>query len=158
MSFEVTYFPISDTNLSLFKRWVKKPNDCVINALEVLNLLDSTCADLMRIVVGDVGLFPHQVLLVFKYLFSSYEWKFVYFTNIQSIYSVFVAMPIDSAILCAAESISNGHVFIIAKGSQNIPYLIDPQLGTSLFCDLRNTPCFQQIANYHKFFILYSKK
>jgi hypothetical protein len=37
------------------KRLIKKPMDCVINALQVLGLVDEKHADLMRILVGDTG-------------------------------------------------------------------------------------------------------
>jgi len=36
MSYQPAQFKMSDQQIFSFKRWVKKPMDCVINALELI--------------------------------------------------------------------------------------------------------------------------
>ena len=45
-----------DENINKFGRAIKKPKDCVINALEIIGIINTTDADIMRIVVGDNGI------------------------------------------------------------------------------------------------------
>lgn len=48
----------------------------MLNALELIGILPSKEADLMRIVVGDVGINIDQIEHIFEYCWSKYRWHF----------------------------------------------------------------------------------
>ncbi len=73
---EIKEFTISDESLTRFRRSHPKPNDCVINALEILGILETHSADITRIFVGDDGLLQHQIEKVFEITYPGKKWDF----------------------------------------------------------------------------------
>lgn len=156
MTFKISSFPVLPEYFYKFKRWVKKPKDCVINTLELLNIIDNTCADLMRIVVGDTGLFPDPVLNIFKYVYPNHEWNFCDISNIQSLASIAANLPINHVMVCTGETTSAAHIFLIGKNYLGKPFLIDPHIGHTIDCDLTDISCYNILksANFKKFSII----
>ena len=157
MSFNIAEFPISDENITKFRRWVKKPNDCVINALEVIGALDQLNADLMRIVVGDIGINIDQIHDLFKLLLSEYNWRFIRYTNMDSIVEfVNNTMSKGFVIFCGYATYQNSHVFLIWKRHDDSKLYIDPQIP--IICDLTEVPCYNLIGDKHEYYILQFSK
>ena len=127
---------MSDAQITSFRRWVKKPMDCVINALELIGALDGRNADLMRIASGDKGLQKDQIEHVFTYLFPSNKWDFFGYSDIKKLehYTLNIMQP-GHVIFCgyyghnASVNAQIGHVFLIGKDSSGIVKYMDPQIG-----------------------------
>lgn len=155
--FDISVFPITSDSLNKFRRWVKKPRDCVINALEVIGVLDQTNADLMRIAVGDMGLVPEQIAGIFEYMSelagTRFSYRFFRYTDINTLSNVCAHMPINSVIFCGYNKNNFKHVFLIGKNSVNDLVYIDAQYGK--LCSLKSDPhCFDIINNAQEYYIL----
>lgn len=167
MTFQPAQFKMSDAQINSFRRWVKKPMDCVINALELIGALDGRNADLMRIAAGDKGLQKDQIENVFTYLFPSNKWDFFGYSDIKKLehYTMNIMDP-GHVIFCgyyghnASVNAQIGHVFLIGKDASGIVKYMDPQIGAhGTICDLRNPACYSHIENKSQYFILqYSGK
>jgi alpha-tubulin suppressor-like RCC1 family protein len=163
MTFTICEFQISDTNIENFRRWVKKPMDCVINALEIIGVLDQTNADLMRIAVGDYGFSIGQIQAIFKYIWPDYEWRFYSYSNISTLvnYTNNIMTP-GNVIFCGyvkkskhtSDKRATSHVLLIGKRLDHKIIYIDPQIDT--FCDLNSPECYKYIARADNYFILQS--
>lgn len=157
VNYEISSFPISDANIQNFRRWVKKPMDCVINALEIVGIIDQTNADLMRIAVGDFGLNVSQIESIFEYVSaltpSRFSYKFFRYTNLQSLSNICAAMPLNTVIFCGYNKNNFKHVFLIGKTSNSDIIYIDPQYGQ--LCALNRDPgCLSVIQNAQEYYVL----
>ena len=85
MGYEVAQFVLTDDAVGKFRRWVKKPRDCVINAMELLGILDSQNADIARILMGDIGAQIKQIEGIFSIVEPTFNWNFYKFTNIETL-------------------------------------------------------------------------
>lgn len=171
MGYEVVQFPISDDNLMKFRRWVKKPNDCAINALQIIGEIDEIEAELLRIAVGDMGLTKTQIENTLNYLQPNYHWHFYEYTNILTLAQFTRNEMSPNTVIFCGYMVWNpylrrefGHVFLIGKKTDGSVLYIDPQIP--IVCDLDNdvcyTPncqlypsqCLNYIANKNRYFIL----
>jgi hypothetical protein len=152
MTFDVPQFKITDDAIKKFRRWVKKPRDCVINAMELLNILDDENADICRIMVGDTGLKVGQIEDIFSLLNPNFQWRFFRFTKIETLsqFTVDELKP-DHAIFCGYIG-QEGHVFLIAKTSDGKIVYIDPQVNE--ICPLEQSSCVKYINDKQAYFIL----
>lgn len=151
--YDIAQFYISDKNLTNFKRYVIKPRDCVINALEIIGILNDTNADLMRIAVGDKGLDAFQIENIFSYVEPSFRWKFVRYSNIKTLEEFcFQVLRPSCVVFCGYSKKNLKHVFLIGKTNQKEIKYIDPQLN--LFCNLETKECFRNIRNAQEYYIL----
>lgn len=150
--YDIAQFKISDEAILKFRRWVKKPKDCVINALELIGILNNQIADLCRIMVGDKGLEIGQIEDIFTLLEPNYKWRFFRFTKLKTLADFTSEKLIPgNAIFCGYMG-QEGHVFIIAKAlDQNVMY-IDPQINQ--ICPLDESECLKFIDKKHAYFIL----
>jgi hypothetical protein len=153
VKYSVSQFYITDENLAKFGRWVKKPMDCVINALEIIGILEKNSADLMRIAVGDVGLQIFQIEEIFKYMYPNFSWQFYRYTNIQTLenFCIHELQP-SRVIFCGYNMKGFKHVFLIGKTNNNQILYIDPQVNG--LCDLQQAGCFSYIQNAEEYYIL----
>lgn len=158
---KIHQFPILDININDFKRQLKKPKDCVINAMQILGLVEETPADLMRILVGNFGITKEQIQSCFEILYrkENLSWRFETYTNITTL-SNFVKDKLGKgrAILCGYD---NKHVFLIAKSENGEMFMIDSQLDLpnnmcSLSHGVLKDKCFDLIGNKEKYHILKS--
>lgn len=152
MIFSVSEFKISDENLMKFFKLVDKPNDCVINALQIIGILDRLNADLMRIAVGDIGLNDVQIRDIFRVVVPSKQWRFFRYTNVSDL-AVFTShfMKPGHVIFCGYEGPSINHVFLIGKTMSGNALYIDPQ--AKVVCDL-DYQCRHFIENKKGYYIL----
>ena len=151
--YNIAQFYISNENLLNFKRYVKKPYDCVINALEIIGILNGTNADLMRIAVGDTGLDIYQIENIFSYIEPSFHWRFVRYSNIKTLVEFcFQTLKPSMVIFCGYLKGDFRHVFLIGKTNQMEIKYIDPQLN--LFCNLKSKKCYTNIHDAQEYYIL----
>lgn len=157
--FEIASFFITNDNLTSFKRLVAKPNDCVINALQLLNILDEKAAHLMRIAVGDIGLTEEQIQETFSYIYPTFEWRFIRYTNIKTLENYcFSELQPSHVIFCGYRMYNPRkknylrHVFLIGKDQNNTIVYIDPQIN--VYCDLKHADCFHYIRDATDYYIL----
>ena len=155
MPFTIAQFYISDDNLLKFRRLVKKPRDCVINALELMGILDATPADLMRIVVWDTGVGAPQIEQIFSYVQPSAKWRFFRYTDITTLEQfAYQGLQPSHVIFCGYHKNGFKHVFIVGKNHQGQILYIDPQVDA--FCPLENSQCFHYIRDAQEYYILQS--
>jgi len=153
MTFSIAPFYMTDENLHHFRRWVKKPSDCVINALELLGVLQATPADLMRIAVGDSGLSAPKIEETFAYVYPTIRWRFFRYTDIHTLENFCIqGLQPSHVIFCGYNKQGFRHVFLIGKTNTGKVVLIDPQ--ANLFCDLENSDCFENIQDAEEYYIL----
>lgn len=153
MSFELAQFKITDENLSGIKRYIKKPKDCVINVLEVLGIIDHIHADLMRIVVGDIGITKSQIEQIFKRIYVNYDYRFVKYYKLESLSEIVYGMAPGHVIFCGYKNKDNSkHVFLIGKNLNGVIFYIDPQL--EIICDLSDERCLNYISEKQSYFVL----
>lgn len=152
MTFDVPQFKITDDAITKFRRWVKKPRDCVINAMELLSILDAQNADLCRIMVGDTGLKVKQIEDIFSLLDQKFQWRFFRFTKLETLsqFTIDELKPAH-AIFCGYIG-QEGHVFLIAKSVDGRILYVDPQVNE--LCQLDQSSCIKYINNKHAYFIL----
>jgi len=137
------YFPINEHDFIQFTRDIPKPRDCVINAMHLVNVVDKKHAELMRILVGDVGITVEQIEEIFNYLsinFANTPSKWRYFfqrfnlsnTTDRKYIDLYINSLTPSNVLFCGMTYAMGgdrHVFIIARDSVGILGIVDPQAG-----------------------------
>ncbi len=152
-TFEVAQFNITDDAIFKFRRWIKKPRDCVINAMELLNILNQQNADIARIMVGDKGLTIDQIEQIFSLIEPNYTWRFYRFTKLETL-AEFTNNKLNpsNAIFCGYLGEQGRHVFLIAKNIDGDVLYIDPQVNE--LCNLEESTCIKFINNNQAYFIL----
>ena len=161
----VPQFLITDEHIRSFRRWVKKPRDCVINALEIIGIVDSAQADIMRIMVGDTGVLRNQIEEIFEYNFPEYTWRFRKYKDLESIAKFCVdTLETNHVVFCGYSVHSSKinehgfqyhedrHVFLIGKSSDGRIVYIDPQINT--MCDLTDPRCLRLIDMAQRYYML----
>jgi hypothetical protein len=137
----VVYFPISDQNLKNFTRRVIKPKDCVINALQLIGLVDANHAELMRILVGEDGVMLDKVESIFNFFGkkSTYVFKKYYSkdpNDVANVQNIIDQLPPGICLFAGLKHKSgNKHVFILGKYNNGSYVVIDPQ-QKEMFQDL----------------------
>ncbi len=153
-SFDIIQFKITDDAIIKFRRWVKKPRDCVINALELLNILDQQSADIARIMAGNEGLTIEQIEEIFSLIEPNFNWRFVRLLKLKKILD-YARKNLDqsNAIFCGyMDKKTTQHVFLIAKDMDNKVVYIDPSLN--MLCDLNTIQCQNLITDKTFYYIL----
>jgi hypothetical protein len=151
--FQIAQFNFSNDSITNFKRWVKKPRDCVLNTMELLGILDSHTADIARIIIGDIGVEIRHIEQICELVYPEYKCNFYKFTNLKTL-TDFTSkqMEYSNAIFCGYQ----GHAFVVAKYDNGNVYYIDPQINT--ICNLDDKNCFKHIANKDAYFVLQKMK
>ena len=144
----IRVFQITSDNIDNFRRSFARPMDCLINALQLLGLVDSVEALNLRIQYGNVGFQQQEIVNYFNnyynlfHCFSSYD-------NLQNILYVISQLPIGLGILCGVQFHSGEkHVFITAKDLNGNILVLDPQRQTSI------VPLDDYLNNSSLFYIL----
>jgi hypothetical protein len=137
----VVYFPITDKNLKNFTRRVINPRDCVINALQLLGLVDAYHSELMRILVGAEGVTIDKIERIFNFFGknSTYTFKEYYSQDphdVSNVQNIIQQLPIGICLFVGMKTKSgNKHVFILGKYQNGSQVVIDPQ-EKDIFQDL----------------------
>lgn len=155
---EPIQFPITDDKLSNFTRMIQKPKDCVINAFQILGLVDSRSAEIMRIAVGETGLTEGQIEQVFNFVLKS-RYKFVEDKDRSKLndYVINTLKPghvVFFGIKYSTEFSIERHVFLIGKYLDGRLVYIDPQSADS-GCILNEGECYNKVfGNVISYYIL----
>jgi hypothetical protein len=132
----LSQFKISDENITNFKRYVKAPNDCVINALQIIGIIDNFVGNMLRIAYGERGIASQkQIELIFTFSTSQ---KYKYHSLTYEIFVKTITENINPGHIVFAGYI--GHVFLIGKTLNGKLVYIDPQTTVGI-CYLENDEC-----------------
>ena len=129
----IVSFPITDQNLKNFTRRVIKPKDCVINALQLIGLVDAHHSELMRILVGETGVSLNQIEAIFNFFSkkSIYTFKQYYSkdpNDVVKIQNIINDLPQGTCLFAGLKSKKgNKHVFILGRYANGSYVVIDPQ-------------------------------
>jgi len=153
MTYSVATFSITNEDLKQFKRFIKKPMDCVINVLNLLNIIDRKTADILRITVGYTGLEQNQIEELFAYFYPNGRWRFYSYTNIDTlVHYCQKELPINHVIFCGITNKKESHVFLIGKTQNGELIFIDPSID--LLCDLADIQCARILLQASRYYIL----
>lgn len=148
-------FPMSDSQLDGFKRHVPHSSDCVINAMQLLGLIDERTGDLMRITAMPLRGFHQQQIEKLMERTTGYKYDFRSKSSYEDFFAAATQLEAGRAIFCGIKR-SNGpsHVFIIGRGLNRTLYFIDPQIP--IICDINDPSCSIHIReNVTEWFILF---
>jgi len=153
MTYSIATFSITNEDLKRFKRFIKKPMDCVINVLNLLNIIDRKTADILRITVGDTGLKQNQIEELFTYFYPNASWRFYSYTNVNTLVQYCNnELPINHVIFCGITTKNESHVFLIGKTQNGELIFIDPSID--LLCDLADIHCANMLLKASRYYIL----
>lgn len=139
------YFPITDDNLYQFRKFVQVPRDCVINAMQLVKIVDERAADIMRILVGDKGVTPDQIIQIFQYTFrKKYIFNLVEVPELLKMLENDLYFPRSTSIFVGIENklddgSIDGHMILFGKNIGGQTINIDPQNPT--LCNLNLPEC-----------------
>jgi len=147
----LSQFAISDQNITEFKRYVKKPMDCVINTLQIFGILDNISANIIRIsCVGENGFTTEQIEKIFiLVLGNKFHYKSI--TNYDDFVRIIEETLSPGYGVFAGYADTYGHVFIIARRLDGVIMMIDPQ--SNMICEINN--CQNKIPRETTYFLLY---
>ena len=150
----LSQFRITDDNLAGFTRLMKKPMDCVINALQVAGVLDNMNANILRIsFTGDTGFTDEQIEQIF---ILKYGMKFAF--KPMSSYDEFV-QTVESllqpgyGVLAGYTNSASGHVFVLARRMDGTIVMIDPQSSQQI-CNINE--CQDSIRHQDEYNLLFN--
>lgn len=160
MTLKALYFNVNSTEeFAKFKRRILKPKDCVINALQVLGLVEERTAELMRIMVGDTGINATQIEAVFEFTYPNQKFKFKE-QNAFSLMTILDGMPYDNPSVVFAGVVyqgGDGHVFIIERSAMGGHFkILDPHVSNNpIQCGDQTFDVIKEIgSNVQRFYIL----
>lgn len=145
---QISMFKITDENLLSFKRIIKAPMDCVINALQIIGILDYFTSNIFRIShVGNKGFTIEQLEKVFSLRYGHY---FTY--KACKDFDAFTSTVINTlqpgcVMFCGEIDLdeNEGHAFLIGRFLDGRYVKIDPQ-NEFLICELIDDECFSQLT------------
>lgn len=136
-------FAINDNNLTRFERDFPSEQDCVVNALQLVDCIDRKVAAILRLLVGKVGLDQKQIEQIFEMMNNGdYEYMFQeYRFTCDEIKHVFdTYLKPGHVMLMGVEYAKTGfkHVTVVGRHLDNTLVLIDPQLQSTLKLELES--------------------
>ena len=148
----ISHFKMDDVNILNFRRLVNNPGDCVINAMQLIGMIDSKAAEVLRIMVGNRGFQVKEVESIFM-LYGSHIFKFQTIPNFETWKDMIIKTLFRGNVMFTGY---DGHVFIIGALLDGNYVLIDPQLPEgSRFCYFaHNNMCENFIKNKSFYYIL----
>jgi len=160
MEYNPAHFgPFTDKKLLRVKKSIRNKKDCVINAMEVLALLPEKEAELLRVMVDDVGMTKTQVFKTFMIIFPNFNWKYKRYTTFASVKQILDDLPPGHAVFAAYTPFIQNvkeptHAFVLARDSKGVLGYIDPQVPAA--CNITKEECFQYLRGMAVYFILHA--
>ena len=151
--FKISYFKFTDQNLIDFLRYERHDVDCVINALELIKIINTQAAGIMRILIKPSnGIRIPVIQNIFSFIYPGHIWRFKEYNRIEDFKNRIVNnFPIDNVIFCGITyNDGSNHVYLIGKDSSTF-WIIDGQLG---FCNLSEIDCYEYLKNAKTWYIL----
>ena len=133
---KIAEFKITNDNISGFIYKIKRPADCVINAMQIIGMITPDVANIMRIERPEAqasGFTPTQIKAFFRSVYHrEYQFDKSYgFDDFAN--RINNCLSTSHVSFCGWEDSNNmKHVFLIGRTEQDIFYFIDPQLGPNL--------------------------
>jgi hypothetical protein len=127
----LTLITISDEQINNFQRDITSPMDCFINALQLVGVLDTRTANLMRISsLGKTGFKKEEIEMIFIYIIGkNFDFKATH--NYQEFAETIMKSILPGHAVFAGYE---GHVFIIARTQTGTIVYIDPHIP--IICNL----------------------
>jgi len=146
----LSQFRITDDNIKKFNRQFQVPMDCFINAMELMDVLDTKSANIMRIsTLGKTGFTKEQIEIIFMYTFgNNFDFKK---TNRFDEWSKWISLYLQPGHIVFAGY--TNHVFLIGRLLDNTILYIDPQIPT--LCNLDDPACQQYVENKNEWYLLF---
>lgn len=146
----LSQFTMTDERIQSFKRFIKSPRDCFINAMQLMGMIDIFSANVLRIsFAGELGFKKEQIELIFT-LKTSKPFKF-YQMNYEKFYDTIKNNLEAGKVVFAGYT---GHVFLIGKTHNGDIVYIDPQTEIGI-CNLSDENCEKLIQNKGDYFLMY---
>lgn len=147
----VSLFKMTDEQLFSFNRRFRTPNDCVINALQLIGMVDDFTGNLLRITMtGQIGSTSTQIELIFILKFK-YNFHFTKIGNIHTFSDYLIQYVPPGHVVFAGYS---GHVFLAGKDISGRPLYIDPQIVNTPICYLDIKGCSSLINGNPPWYLL----
>lgn len=120
-------YPMTNEIISQFKRLNPRPQDCVINAMEIIGIMGNREAGVARSLVGINGITMEQIINIFNSVDMAYRHSFEIIYNLNKVMD---EIRPGNAIFVGLGwiGINSGHVVILVKGLDNVRYVLDPQI------------------------------
>lgn len=156
---QAAVFNVPGQNFEAFKRERGHGMDCVTNALQALKLIDSRCAELVRVIHPNLGVDYNAIEDIFRFLRPDFMWSYLRVPVEAVDMSVDALRPMTSLFLGAKWTGQRGyHTFLIAKNAYGQVVMIDPQIGqavgNTINCNEYPYRCAEVRENVEQFFIL----
>jgi len=146
----LSQFTMTDEKIQNFKRFVKAPSDCFINAMQLMGMIDNTAANILRIsYAGEIGFEKEQIELIFT-LKTSKSFKF--YKMDYEIFSNTIKDKLKAGHVVFAGF--TGHVFLIGKTYNGDILYIDPHTEVGI-CNLSDENCEKIIQNRDNYYLMY---
>lgn len=135
-------FPITNSNILKFARYKSHNMDCVINALEILGVVDQKCAGIIRTLFKEYGVKLEYIEDFFKTASPEYEWGHTAYQNFDSFKNkIETELTVNHVCFCVVDWKTGGtHAFLIAREEDGNFVLIDGQINT--YCYLNESSCY----------------
>jgi hypothetical protein len=148
----LSIIPIADENINKFNRVIQSPADCVINSLQILGVITSLSANIMRISsAGKYGFTKNEIEKIFI-LITGYNNEFKATHSSQDFFEYIESIPPGNAVFCGYEG-NAWHVYLIGRTINGSILYIDPQLG--VICNLNSEQCKRYITNNNLFRLMF---
>ena len=162
---EIAYWNISNVQVQRLKA---RPMDCVINALEVLNLINHMEADMIRIIIGNRGVQNDKIVTLFQYLFPSIEtstnihvpiqWQWSNAYNLHTFITYINTIPDNTLTFCFVghSKLPYTHAIVLGKINGDL-YKFDEQSNYKI-CLLNDKHCFDEFSKWEYYHVLEYKR
>ena len=136
----LSQFRITDEAILQFNRTFDAPMDCFINALQIMNVLDTKAANIMRIsTLGMIGFNKEQIEIIFIYSYGT-NFDFKNTNNYNEWVNMIKQLLKPGNVVFAGYT---GHVFLIGRFLNGEIIYIDPSIP--VLCSLSNYACEQHL-------------
>jgi hypothetical protein len=127
------HFSVTDASLANFGRRVPKPRDCVISALELCGVVSSSAADVLRILVGDIGINFDQIGQIFTTTASTCHVFKTFPANLpecrREVEALVARLPPQQMLFAGFTAGALSHIVVIARTLAGDLVYVDPQQG-----------------------------
>lgn len=149
----LSYFKITNESITSFDRQFNTPMDCAINALQIMGILDSRSANIMRITIlgkENYGISQIQIELIFMYVIR-HNFSFIPITTYEDWFRIIVNfLPPSNVVFAGVKEIDIdgnpiSHIFLIGRDTNGIIVYIDPM--NSPPCNIMDAKCDKWIKS-----------
>lgn len=141
----LSQFKITDEQLLSFNRAVPSPMDCFINALQILGVVNSITANIMRISSsGRIGFSKEEIETIFVML-TGYNHDFKSTESFEEFSQWIGKLLLPGHVVFAGYEGNTKHVYLIGRRIDGMLVYIDPQVG--IVCDLSTKECQGYLVN-----------